>query len=124
MLKKPLLKAFLIKALIINIIMSFFGITFYAQVIPDVADVTFGDSNYLVVWEAQHGKSDICGARVDQSGNVLDTTGFSISTEMSDELSPTVAFDGTYFLVVWDEDDGISGVRVDQSGVVIDTSEI
>ena len=123
MLKKPLKKSFLINTLIINIIISLFGITLYARY-PTVA---FGDSNYLVVWQDLRGSTnwDIYGARVNQSGNILDTAGIAISTTPGGEYSPSIAFDGINYLVVWIKvGDGIYGARVDQLGVVVDTTKI
>jgi hypothetical protein len=87
--------------------------------------VSFDGTNYLVTWEEDRITSyDIYGARVDQSGNVLDADAIAISTPAVDQLAPSVAFDGTNYLVVWkDERNGywdIYGTRVDQSGIVLD----
>jgi hypothetical protein len=92
--------------------------------------VAFDETNYLVVWEDyRHGDtSDIYGARVNPAGVVLDSNSFSISTATGDQKSPSVAFDGTNYLVVWvdyrnDSDYAdIYGARVNQAGVVLDTS--
>jgi hypothetical protein len=67
-------------------------------------DVAFDGTNYFVVWEDKRsGTSDIYGARVAPDGRVLDGTGIAISTGHGDQLTPTVAFDGTGFLVVWQD---------------------
>jgi hypothetical protein len=94
--------------------------------------VAFDETNYLVVWEDyRHGDtSDIYGARVNPAGVVLDSNSFSISTATGDQKSPSVAFDGTNYLVVWvdyrnDSDYAdIYGARVNQAGIVLDTSGI
>jgi hypothetical protein len=92
--------------------------------------VTFGRSNYLIVWcNSFLGGQDIYGARVDTSGVVLDSAGFQISSGSSFERSPKVALDGgVNFLVVWEEYRNrhyeIYGCRVTPAGVVIDTVSI
>jgi hypothetical protein len=94
--------------------------------------VTFDDTNNLVVWQDHRsGDWDIYGTRVSFSGNIIDTAGLAISTAVSHQYSPKVAFDGVNYFVAWyDERNGsissydIYGTRVMQSGVVIDTGGI
>ena len=94
-----------------------------AQADPAVA---FDGTNYLVVWEdSRHGAPDIFGARVTPSGTVLDRRGFAVaSQEFTDQRSPVVDFDGTNFLVVWEDGrsgtQDIFGARVTPDGSVLD----
>jgi hypothetical protein len=95
------------------------------------AAVAFDGTNYLVVWqELRSGTSwDICGARVGVAGVVLDTAGIVISAKPDAQSDPAVAFDGTNYLVVWEDYRGgnwgyIYGARVSVAGIVLDTPGI
>jgi len=96
------------------------------QTVPVVA---FDGKNYLVVWQHQRTKSlpsDIYGARVNQSGRVLDPDGFAICATTAIQKAPVIAFTGEAYFVFWDEEqDGtscISGARINRSGLVIDST--
>ena len=52
---------------------------------------------------------DIYGARVSGAGSVLDPAGIPISTAANNQTTPAVAWNGTDFLVVWQ--DRRSGTR-------------
>ncbi len=90
------------------------------------------DSIYLVVWDDDRSGSgdDIYGCRVTTSGNVLDPPGIAISTATDNQEFPSVAFDGTNFLVVWDDSrggygtDDIYGTLVQRNGNVVSPSGI
>jgi hypothetical protein len=91
------------------------------------SSVAFDGTNYLVVWEdARNGLGyDIYGARVTTAGTILDPSAIAISTAVNSQSSPAVAFDGTNYLVVWDDGrrgsvTDIYGARVTQAGVVLD----
>ncbi len=68
--------------------------------------VAFDGTRYLVVWyDYRNGSdSDIYGTFVDTSGIVSDTLGFPICTQDSFQNHPSVGFDGTNYLVAWNDD--------------------
>ncbi|MBI3182652.1 MAG: OmpA family protein [Myxococcales bacterium] len=93
--------------------------------------VAFGSNRFLVVWEDSRttagSQTDIYGARVDLSGNVLDAAGIAVSTAAGHQLLPSVAFNGTDFLVVWQDnrsgvDRDIYGQRVSAAGTLVGTA--
>jgi hypothetical protein len=99
----------------------------YQQEDPAVA---FDGTNYLVAWrDYRNSRYDIYAARVTPGGAVLDPTGFAVSTAADEHRNPAAAFDGTNFLVVWEDwRDGqrpnIHGARVTPDGAVLDTAGI
>jgi hypothetical protein len=92
----------------------------------------FDGTNSLVVWEDDHSKPglpDIYGTRVTRSGTVLDPDGIAITRASNGQHNPALDFDGTNFLVVWDDDRSsawpdIYGARVTTGGTVLDTGSI
>ncbi len=89
------------------------------------ADAAFDGTNYLVVWTRRTATGDdVYGARVSASGEVLDSGGFAISALSTNETAPAVAFDGTNYLVVWEDhrlgSGNIFAARVAPSGTVLD----
>jgi hypothetical protein len=96
----------------------------------DTVAVAMGNGHYLVVWSefrTNESPPDILAARVRASdGVVLDTTPIVVGTGPSPQLNPAVAFDGTNFLVVWEDVAStplIYGARVRSAdGVVLDAT--
>jgi hypothetical protein len=92
----------------------------------DLAPAVASDGvNYLVVYEevASGSDRDIRGAQVDAAGTTV--TLFGIDTAINfDDFAPSVAFDGTNYLVAYSEtftstDHDIIGARVDPAGAVL-----
>lgn len=92
--------------------------------------VDFDGSTFLVVWEDNRaGNWNIFGARVDAaSWTVLDPAGIAISTAGNNQQRPDITFDGTDFMVVWqDQRNGnwdVYGTRVNAQGTVQDAAGI
>ncbi len=92
--------------------------------------VAFDGANFLVAWEDWRGgqNPNIYGARVTPGGVVLDTAGIAITTATAYQESPSVAFDGTNWLVAWQDNRSgfyqILVARVSPAGAVLDTAGI
>ncbi|MBM3323180.1 hypothetical protein FJY69_06860, partial [candidate division WOR-3 bacterium] len=91
--------------------------------------MAFGGSQFLLVWYAgATGSRNIHGARFRADGTVLDPDGFVISSATGDQQYPAVAYDGTQFVVAWE--DRRSGnwdvytARVSSAGNVLDPDGI
>jgi hypothetical protein len=88
----------------------------------------FDGTDYLVVWQDLRGGDffDIYGARVTPSGAVLEPDGIPISTALNSQVFPALAFDGTDYLVVWQDyrtgDFFIYGTMMNTGGQVLDTT--
>jgi hypothetical protein len=93
------------------------------------AAVASDGTGFFVVWaDGRESTVDIYGARVSQSGQVLDPNGIAISTAGAQQSLPAVAFGGGCYTVVWQDDRNgdlaIYGSRVSASGQVLDPSGI
>ncbi|KPJ60589.1 MAG: hypothetical protein AMJ46_06250 [Latescibacteria bacterium DG_63] len=91
--------------------------------------VAFDGGNYLVVWQDDlTGSSEIRGTRLSPEGEVLDPCGIEITAAPGSQTTPVVAFDGTNYLVVWQDtrngNPDIYGARVSIDGLVLDTDGI
>ncbi|MFH0777715.1 MAG: hypothetical protein V2A71_03700 [Candidatus Eisenbacteria bacterium] len=94
------------------------------QVTPAVA---FGNTSYLIVWsDSRVVDSDVYGARVNPSGAVLDPAGFPIWIDFYTTENPTLAFDGTNYLVAWETRTYslVAALRVTAAGNIIDRSPL
>jgi hypothetical protein len=67
--------------------------------------VAFDGTNFLVVWQQMSTNAATSGAiygvRVSTTGSVIDPAPIPISAAPNGQASPSVAFDGTNYLVVW-----------------------
>ena len=99
----------------------------YAQSRPALA---FDGTNYMVAWADNRSSTEyeIFGTRVSQAGAVLDPDGIQISPPANDECAPALAFDGTNYLVTWQQRSGrdwnLYGARVTPEGTVLDPEAI
>jgi hypothetical protein len=87
-------------------------------------------TDYFVVWRQEvSGRGDIYGARVTSAGIVQDTSGIALATNLVEHYAPRVASNGSNYLVVWAEDQGLTtwdvyGRRVSDAGSLLDMSSI
>jgi hypothetical protein len=105
--------------------------------------VAFDGTNYLVVWARltplNANNSQIVGTRISPSGTILDPGGFVITSKKSWYYTPQIAFDGTNYLVVWEDavvlgnpsadlkttaPNIIEGARISTAGAVLDKTPI
>jgi len=97
------------------------------QAIPTV---TFGDTCFLASWTEGMEQADIYAARVSVSGNVIDTAGIQLCSGPTYEMCSSVGFDGTRYLVMWEEQDtmayyyALCGRRMTVDGVPLDSGFI
>ena len=100
----------------------------YDQVSPALA---FDGENYLVVWQGRKSAKlwNIYFTRVSKDGEVLDEKPALLASSPKDQASPSVAFNGENYFVVWqDLRNGkfwdIYGTRVTLSGEILDENGI
>lgn len=92
--------------------------------------VAFGDGVFLVVWQdLRSGRQyDLYGARVLPDGTVLDPDGIAIAQGGRNEANPAVTFDGTHFVVVWEDFNSgryeIAGQRLGSDGALVDAAPV
>ncbi len=100
----------------------------------DLPTVASDGRDFFVVWQDDRGNvgimdPELYGARVTADGMVRDPDGILISSALQAKSSPRIAFNGTNYLVVWNDyrfySDShrvpdIYGTRVQRDGVVLD----
>ncbi len=75
---------------------------------------------------------DLFAARLDDAGNLIDTTPFVIRSAPFSQALPKVAWNGSIYLVVWEEqvahtyesDRGVFALRISTAGVALDAAPI
>jgi len=117
------------------------SVTVAAQYQQERPAIAAGGPGYLVVWHDRRSQTDydIYGMFLDTNGNPVGSESFLISTTLSgsrpvsapsDQIYPAVAFNGTYFLVVWMDKRAVNNLahiycaRVTTSGQVLDPDGI
>ncbi len=92
--------------------------------------VAFGDTCFLAAWSEDRDQPDVYAARVSVSGNLIDTAGIQLSSGPAHDKYPSVGFDGTKYLVMWEEEDSttqystLCGRRMTVDGVPLDSGLI
>lgn len=77
--------------------------------------IAFNGTQYLVVWEDERNSSDsdIWGTRLDAAGTILDPLGIQIAAAPGKQRNPAVAYNGTAFVVAWEDFKVANGVEAD-----------
>lgn len=90
------------------------------------AKLAWNGSRYLVTWIDWRNHSttisDIYGARVSASGEILDPAGLIISKSPLWQTWPAVASMRGEFMVVWNDMESVRGARVSNEGVLRDSN--
>ena len=87
-------------------------------------------SNFLVAWQAAVPERHRTLRRAHEPDRgVLDTTGIPIPSAANDQSATSVAFDGTNYLVAWQDgrssaSQDVYGARVSQAGAVLDATGV
>ncbi len=88
-------------------------------------------SGWFVAWSGAQANTEsrIFGARVTSAGEVLDPTGIPIATSDAQSRQPSVASDGTNYLVTWASSGSwtvptLHGARIAPDGSVLDPNSI
>jgi len=88
----------------------------------------FDGTSNLVLWVDERAGGDIRGARVDQAGNVMDSSPIVVANTPDRESAPAITFNGMDYVAVWSRAVGaaseIRGTRISRAGVVRDPTGI
>ncbi len=92
-------------------------------------EVAFDGTNYLVAWKRYYNNNHyIYGTRITPGGTVLDPSGFLVSYSGATQGDPSLAYNGTDYLVAWEDSRNgsmdIYAARVTSSGTVLDPGGI
>jgi hypothetical protein len=88
--------------------------------------VAFDGTNYLVVWSDQRVSrdEDIFATLVSPAGAILSPTGIPVSVAPGRQLHPTVAFDGTRYVVAWEDGKVTGGTEADIAAATVSTTGV
>lgn len=95
--------------------------------------VAFNGSEYAVVWsQTVAGGRDILGARISSTGQLLTPTPVNLTAAFAgDQVQPSIAWNGSYYLLAWSGDEAfpstgwdIRGLRLNSSLGSVDPSPI
>ena len=83
-------------------------------------DLAFDGTNYLAVWCDTRNNNifDLYAARINDQGAVMDPGAIEIASGNQGKMNPSVAFNGTEYLVAWDNGNDIFATRVSTAGAV------
>lgn len=86
--------------------------------------IAFDGTNYLVVWEDNRNSadSDIWATRISAAGAILDPLGLEIANGAGRQVNPTVAFDGTRYVVAWQDFKVAGGTDADIDAATVTTA--
>ncbi len=99
---------------------------------PSQPTLSWSGTQYLAVWASPTtgGNHDIRAARLDATGDALDSTAIAIASRSTDQSEPAVTASGDDFFVVWSDAmtstnaRAIYGARLDAQGTVLDPDGI
>ncbi|WP_375744188.1 hypothetical protein NR800_04955 [Corallococcus interemptor] len=80
--------------------------------------VAYGWGRFLVVWQDVR-EGGVYGTLVRKNGTLVTPAGFRINIGTGPGGTPSIAYDGEQFIVVWKTQDAIDGVRVKTDGTVV-----
>lgn len=91
--------------------------------------VAYDGTNYLVVWyDYRVINADIYATRVTKSGIVIDSGGFVVCNATSNQMFPSIAFDGKNYFAVWydyrNANGDVYGCRITKSATVLDANGV
>jgi len=92
--------------------------------------LAFDGTNYLAVWQQSQDDlgDNIIGTRITPGGEVLDPAGIVVSAAPSEQRAPQLAWDGSSYMVVWQDrrngSEMVYAARVTPGGTVLDSSGI
>ena len=90
----------------------------------------WGKNSYLTVWQSTRNESSqIFGARLSSSGQLLQRESFPISLSPRDQLFPAISFGADCYLIVWQDLRGgknweIYGARIGPDGKRLDSADL